>query len=254
MLLTSFYTYKKPHKDSPKPLANFGTDQVVPNYEGPSKAPGDEMKDKDVVAGEEPVKQVDQVDAPVEQQPNQPDQPEQPDEETVDHPDKPVDQLDKPVDETVKPADQPANQLEKPDEETVKPDKPVDQSLDETVKSADQPDKLADKPVEAKETDKGKDVSKVQTAPASESPPPATPPRIPPRNQKPHTDVTDLAILVRKILSVSEKVASVVSELKKQEGSYGRQTSVSTPIAESAPTSFDFYMKAMKPLQFGERG
>lgn len=251
MLLTSFYTYKKPHKDLPKPLAAFPfVDQVVPTAESSSKASSDETKDKGVVASEEPVKQVDQVDTQVEEpdkpvdQPNQPaDQPEKPDEETVkptDHPDKPTDQLDEPVDE---------NTTVEPENPTVDlPDKPVDQldkPVDETVKPVDQ----LDKPVEAKETDKA------QTAPASETPPPAAPPpSIPPRNQKPHTDVTDLAILVRKILSVSEKVASVVSELKKQEGSYGRQGSVGTPIAESAPTSFDFYMKAMKPLQFGKCG
>ena len=231
MLLTSFYTYKKPPTKSSgeakltaalsdTSLAATGKakeeeDQVVPGFEE-AAGKAEEKKDEDVK------------------------KPDKPDEQ----PDKPVDEPCKPADQQEKPVDEPADQVEKPVDE---PDKPADQAekpVDEPNKPAEQPEK----PVEDKGEEKG------AAAPAGEAPPlppPAVPPRVPPRNQKPRTDVTDLAILVKKILSVSEKVASVVSELKKKEG-YSRQASVSTPAADSAPASFDFYMKAMKPLQFGK--
>ena len=231
MLLTSFYTYKKPPKPSnatagpsdTQPAADSGKaeemddDQVVPVLEEATDvSKGEEKKEEDV------------------KKPAKPDE----------GPDKPVDEPDKPADEADKPVEEPAGEGEKlPDKPSDEGGKPVDQ-LDKPV---DQPEKS----VEGKGEEKGD-----AAVPTGEAPPPSTPavvpPRVPPRNQKPRTDVTDLAILVKKILSVSEKVARVVSELKKQEGSYSRQASVSTPIADAAPASFDFYMKAMKPLQFGK--
>ena len=204
MLLTSFYTYKKPPKDSkPKPVAAArSTSQVVPTVETKKGVASEKKKDEKDTKGE-PVKPADQD--------------VKPEDTSTDQPDKPVEQENKPVSEQ----DKSAEQLDKPAEN------------------------------EEKEKDSSKGASDL-AKPADETPPSATPPRIPPRTHKPRSDVTDLATLVKKILSVSERVAKVVSELKRKEGSYGRQGSVSTPIAESAPASFDFYMKAMKPLQFGK--
>lgn len=225
MLLTSFYTYKKPPKPSDTaagpsdgPLTAAGAsgkaeengDHVVPILEEAPSSKGEEKKDDDV---KKPVK------------------PEEGSDKLVEEPDKPVSEAEKTVEEPDKPADEGENTIDQPD------------------KPADEPEKLVEEKGEKKE-----EIVAVPTGEAPPIPPPAAvaPPRIPPRNQKPRTDVTDLAILVKKILSVSEKVARVVSELKKQEGSYSRQASVSTPIADTAPASFDFYMKAMKPLQFGK--
>ena len=204
MLLTSFYTYKKPPKDSkPKPVAAArSTSQVVPTVDTKKGVAGEKKKDEK----DEPVKPADQ-DVKSE-------------DTSTDQPDKPVEQENKPICEQNK--------------STEQPDKPAEPAEDEE-----------------KEKDSSKEASDL-AKPADETPPSAPPPRIPPRTHKPRSDVTDLATLVKKILSVSERVAKVVSELKRKEGSYGRQGSVSTPIAESAPASFDFYMKAMKPLQFGK--
>ena len=72
---------------------------------------------------------------------------------------------------------------------------------------------------------------------------------------KDEADEADLAELITKILSVSEIVAGVVQELKREAGSYSRQSSSSaplTPLAESSEGVAASYMKAMKPLQFGE--
>ena len=231
MLLTSFYTYKKPPKPS---SATAGPSDIQPAADS-GKA--EEVDDIQVV----PVlKEATDVSKGEEKKEEDVKKPAKPDEGR----DKPVEEPDKPADEAEKPVEEPAD----------KGEKPPDKSTDEGGKPVDQPDKPVnqqEKPVEGKGEEKGDAV--VPTGEAPPLPPPAVaPPRVPPRNQKPRTDVTDLAILVKKILSVSEKVARVVSVLKKQEGSYSRQASVSTPIADTAPASFDFYMKAMKPLQFGK--
>ena len=247
MLLTSFYTYKKPPKPSNAMAGPSGVStvesqseavkllSVKPILEEPADvSKGEEKKEKEK-------EEVDDVGKPV-----------NPDEGG---PDKPVSEPDKPAGEAEKPVEEAAGEGETP----------IEKPSDEGGKLVSEPDKPAEKPEKPVEGSKGEEKegeavvpSGEAVVPTSEAPPPPTPPavapppRVPPRNQKPRTDVTDLAILVRKILSVSEKVARVVSELKRQEGSYSRQASVSTPIADSAPASFDFYMKAMKPLQFGK--
>ena len=247
MLLTSFYTYKKPPKPSNGAGAGAPSDVTPPTADGGKAETVDDFQvvpvleetAADVSKGEEEKKKKEE-------------------EKDVEKPVKPDEGPDKPVDEP----DKPAGEAEKPVEEGAAADegeKPTDKPSDEGGKQLDQPDKPAqkpEKPVEGKEEEKG-EAAAIPTGEAPPPPPPPTsavvpPPRVPPRNQKPRTDVTDLAILVKKILSVSEKAARVVSELKKQEGSYSRQASVSTPIADAAPASFDFYMKAMKPLQFGK--
>lgn len=95
--------------------------------------------------------------------------------------------------------------------------------------------------------------------------PPPLPPKVPLAPKKrthlfrrkiqkapPKEENVDLAELVAKILSVSLEVAEVVSELKKESGSFSRQTSVSTPLTGTPEGAGAVYMKAMKPLQFGE--
>ena len=72
------------------------------------------------------------------------------------------------------------------------------------------------------------------------------------RPAKLSSDEADLVELVNKILSVSEEVARVVKALKKEAGSYSRQTSTSTPLTETPQEAAYAYVKAMKPLQFGE--
>ncbi len=66
------------------------------------------------------------------------------------------------------------------------------------------------------------------------------------------SDEADLVELVNKILSVSDEVARVVKALKKEAGSYSRQTSTSTPLTETPQEAAFAYVKTMKPLQFGE--
>ena len=66
------------------------------------------------------------------------------------------------------------------------------------------------------------------------------------------SEETDLVELVRKILSVSEEVAAVVKELKRESGHYSRQASTSTPLTETPLETAFAYVKAMKSLQFGE--
>ena len=216
MLLTSFYTYKKPPKPS---TAAAGSLDVTPPAADSDQAGG--ADDDQVVPGF--------------------------DEEAV--------QASK--GEKKKEEEGVVKEPAAADEEEKPTDKPTS---NEGGKQVDQSEKSAEKsePVEGKGEEKG-EVAVVPTGeapptptPALEVAPPPPPPRVPPRNQKPRTDVTDLAILVKKILSVSEQVGRVVSQLKRKEGSYSRQASVSTPIADAAPASFDFYMKAMKPLQFGK--
>ena len=217
MLLTSFYTYKKPPKPS---KITGGPSDAAPPTAAPASGKAEEddngmVPDLDKAVA---VKEEKKMDEDV-KKPAEPDKPASEAKKPLEEPDKPTDEKDKPVDE---------------------PDKPADES-----------EKVVEEKGEKKE-----EGPVVPTDEAPPIPPPAAvvPPHIPlpPRNVRRHTDVTDLAILVKKILSVSEKVARVVSELKKQEGSYSRQASVSTPIADSAPASFDFYMKAMKPIQFGK--
>ena len=240
MLLTSFYTYKKPPKALPMGRAITSQDQMVPQIKVADK---EVKKEQSAAPLGGPAKPADEPKETADQPDKRADQPDKP----ADEPDKPANQPDKPADQPGKPADQPDKLADQPGKPVDQPDKPADQPgkpADQPDKPANQPDKPADQPDKSVGEKEEKKVAK-------EAPPPAVPPRIPPRNQKPRTDVTDLAILVKKILSVSENVARVVSELKKHEGSYVRQGSVGTPIAESAPTSFDFYMKAMKPLQFG---
>ena len=221
MLLTSFYTYKKPPTKQlmatkTTAAAYLGTPSHAVTISAPTTMTGKALEDADreAVASNEGKK-----------------------DEDVKKPVKPDEPPAKPIDEPSKPAEEP-----------VEPDKPADQA-EEPIEQPEKPAEKPEKPAKGKGEDKD-----TKAVPTSGTPPPAPPipPRVPPRNQKPRSDVTDLAILVKKILSVSEKVARVVSELKKQEGSYSRQASVSTPGAETAPASFDFYMKAMKPLQFGK--
>lgn len=66
------------------------------------------------------------------------------------------------------------------------------------------------------------------------------------------SEEADLVELVRKILSVSEEVAAVVKELKREAGHYSRQASISTPLTETPVEAAFAYVRAMKPLQFGE--
>ena len=225
MLLTSFYTYKKPPKDSTKPSASLADTPTA--AEGTATAAvtsstGPSTTTAAVTSSTGPSTATAKDDRVV--------------------PD---------IDDSGKEASE-KKKDEKPATEEV------DQPSNLSVKPVDQPDK----PLEEEESSK---VADDLATPVNEAPPPkppvealplsvlvTVPPRTVAKSQKPRMDVTDLALLVKKILFVSEKVASVVSELKKQEGSYSRQASVSTPAADSAPESFDFYMKAMKPLQFGE--
>ncbi len=67
------------------------------------------------------------------------------------------------------------------------------------------------------------------------------------------SDEVDLVRLVRTILSVSDEVAGVVKKLKREAGSYSRQTSSSTPLIEIPEGAASTYMKKMKPLQFGKK-
>ena len=102
------------------------------------------------------------------------------------------------------------------------------------------------------------------TAPTN---PPPLPPRVPivskkfsplQRQEKPvkvtrlTSDEADLVELVNKILSVSDQVTRVIRELKREAGSYSRQTSSSTPLIETPEGEAATYMAAMKPLQFGK--
>lgn len=66
------------------------------------------------------------------------------------------------------------------------------------------------------------------------------------------SEEADLVELVRKILSVSEEVEVVVRRLKREVGHYSRQASSSTPLTETPQEAAYAYVKAMKPLQFGE--
>ena len=66
------------------------------------------------------------------------------------------------------------------------------------------------------------------------------------------SDEADLVELVNSILSVSEEVGGVVRTLKREAGQYSRQTSTSTPLTETPQEAAFAYVKAMKPLQFGE--
>lgn len=66
------------------------------------------------------------------------------------------------------------------------------------------------------------------------------------------SDEADLVELVNKILSVSDEVADVVKSLKREAGNYSRQASTSTPLTETPQEAAFAYVKAMKPLQFGE--
>ena len=63
----------------------------------------------------------------------------------------------------------------------------------------------------------------------------------------------DLDRWVRTILSVSDEVAGVVKKLKREAGSYSRQTSSSTPLTEIPEGAAFTYMKKMMPLQFGKK-
>ena len=96
--------------------------------------------------------------------------------------------------------------------------------------------------------------------------PPPLPPKVPITHKKrghlfrrkiqkvsPKEENVDLAELVAKILSISLQVAEVVSELQRESGSFSRKTSISTPLAETPEGAAAAYMKAMKPLQFGEQ-
>ena len=218
MLLTSFYTYKKPPKPS---TAAAGSLDITPPAAADSGQAEGADDDQVVPGSDEEAAQASKGEKKEEEE----------EEESV--------------------VKEPAAGVEG--------EKPTDKpTIEEGGKEVDQSDKSAEKSEKPIEEEKG-EAAVVPTGeapptptPASEVAPPTPPPRVPPRNQKPRTDVTDLAILVKKILSVSEQVGKVVSKLKKQEGSYSRQASVSTPIADTAPASFDFYMKAMKPLQFGK--
>jgi hypothetical protein len=232
MLLTSFYTYKKPPKPSNSTTAG-PLDVTPPAEDGSGQA--EEVDDNQVVPVFEEIAAA---------QVSKGEKKKEEDEEGG------VVKFDEGLDKT-------AGEAEKSVEEPVvgEGEKPTDKPGDDGGKQLDKSAEKSEKPVEGQGEEKGE--AAVPTGEAPPPPPtpevaPPPPPRVPPRNQKPRTDVTDLAILVKKILSVSEQVGKVVSELKRQEGSYSRQASVSTPIADSSPASFDFYMKAMKPLQFGK--
>ena len=81
---------------------------------------------------------------------------------------------------------------------------------------------------------------------------PSAPPLLPrhPKSQTQPTtpDEADLAELVGKILSTSARVAAAVSE--SQSGKEGEEGGAGGK--EQQESSFDVYMRSMKPLQFGK--